>query len=106
MKTYTITSHLTLQQVIQLRAMTFCLTNMTPTYAACVAITNDYDLPPLYLQSHMANNRVLTGAFQNACEELADSVIRPKITVGNKTYYEADLAKALAGIKEVPRGKS
>tara|TARA_R110002073_G_scaffold67897_1_gene168774 strand:- start:635 stop:871 length:237 start_codon:yes stop_codon:yes gene_type:complete len=78
---------------------------MTPTYAACVAITNDYDLPPLYLQSHIANNSV-SNSFQNACEELADSVIRPKIKVGNKTYYEADLAKALAGIKEVPRGKS
>jgi hypothetical protein len=87
--------------------MTGCLNNMTPTYEACVKIIKKEGVEEqLYLATYTANNAVLTGSFQDACEKLADSVIRPKVKVGNKTYYEADLAKALAGIKEVPCGKS
>jgi hypothetical protein len=98
MKTFNFNLELTLSQVIQLRALTGACNSFTDIYNACSIILKAYKVTPVTLSDY---GRLDNSSFQADCDEEAEKFNRPTVTVGNRKYYEDELAAALANIKEV-----
>jgi hypothetical protein len=101
-KTYNLNVDLTLQQVIQLRALMGMLSNMTDVFERCATVMRQERVfSPISAGRYCTSGNFRHTSFQLDCGKLAEVNDRTTVTIGNKEYYEDELALALANIKEV-----
>jgi hypothetical protein len=102
MRKYTLKTGLTLAQVLQLRGITGSMSNLNEMFDEVTCILrkesiNDSISTSTYTQHGWFNHI----EYQDACERIVKESSRTTVTVGDKKYYEDELATALASIKEV-----
>jgi hypothetical protein len=101
-KTYNLNVDLTLQQVIQLQALTGVLDTMPGVFAICnTLMIQERVFSRISAANYCATGRFSYKSFQLECEKLAAINDRTTVTINNKKYYEDELALALANINEV-----
>ena len=99
-KKYKIGVELNLQQVLQTRILTGQCSNMSDLYTAARKICDEElgDIISRPLPRYEGGFHI---AWQKSCFELVQGVKRKVVVVGDKKYYEDELATALKSINAI-----
>jgi hypothetical protein len=98
-KKYKIATELSLQQMVQLRAFTGSLNNMTELFSECAEVLSSLQVDDVKLYPHVKDNYHIP--FQSQCRDVVNKAQRKVVKVGEREYYEDELSAALANIKPI-----
>jgi hypothetical protein len=101
MELFRLETHMTLKQVIQLRALTGATNGMTSVFKFCDEILHTKGIRPVTLSNHIHVNTFHIGAFQEECDARIKQYERPTLTVKGKKVYQDDYELAIARLTEV-----